>query len=298
MLQAAVGPDPAGVRALRGHSKRGLMRGSDCFQAHHPDSTMMRSLTAVPTVPSFFRRFWPLLAMGLAGVLGLLPQMVQMETARLPSELAVLPRPAQLALLLLNPMLLIVMGSALGAALAHRVPLGSILAGTAHGAMHGLATSALTGMALAAVLVAMELAWRPFLGAQAPALEPTGHVLQALWVGLLYGGIAEEIIMRWGLMSLLAWALHRTFAHRADRAPASLVIAAAVLSALVFAAAHLPALAAVTDVTPAVTARTVALNSVAGLVYGWLFWRQHLEAAMIAHAATHLGFALFRPLLQ
>jgi Type II CAAX prenyl endopeptidase Rce1-like len=259
---------------------------------------MMRPVTAVPTVPCFFRRFWPLLALGLVGVLGLLPQMAQMETARLPSELALLPRPAQAAVLLLNPMLLIVMGSALGAALAHRVSLGSVLAGTAPGAWRGLAPPALTGLALAAVLVAMELVWRPLLGAQAPALEPTGHLLQRLWVGLLYGGIAEEIIMRWGLMSLLAWALHRTFARRADRAPASLVMVAAVLSALVFAAAHLPALAAVTDLTPAVTARTVALNSVAGLVYGWLFWRQHLEAAMTAHAATHLGFALLRPLLQ
>lgn len=256
----------------------------------------MRSVNAVPTVPCFFRRFWPLLALGLVGVLGLLPQMAQMETARLPSGLAALPRPAQLALLLLNPLLLVVIGSALGAALAHRVPLGSVLAGTAPRTWRGLAPSALTGLVLAVVLVAMELAWRPFPGAQAPAPEPTGYMLHRLWLGLLYGGIAEEIIMRWGLMSLLSWALHRTFAHRADHAPASLVMAAAVLSALVFAAGHLPALAAVTDLTPPVIARTLALNSVAGLVYGWLFWRRHLEAAMTAHAATHLGFALFRPL--
>jgi membrane protease YdiL (CAAX protease family) len=35
----------------------------------------------------------------------------------------------------------------------------------------------------------------------------------------------------------------------------------------------------------------------AGVLYGWLFWRRHLEAAMACHAATHLGFAAWRILV-
>ena len=116
--------------------------------------------------------------------------MARVETDRLPFELAVLPCPAQLALLLLNPLLLILMGSTLGSALAHRVPLGTVLAGTATGSWSGLVPSASTGLALAAVLVAMGLARGPLLGAQVPALEPTGHMLQRLWIDLLYGRIA------------------------------------------------------------------------------------------------------------
>ncbi len=103
--------------------------------------------------------------------------------------------------------------------------------------------------------------------------------------------------MRWGLMSLFAWALHRTLARRVASVPGAVVMTAAPLSALVFAAGHRPALAALTELTPAAVARTLALNTVAGLVYGWPFWRRNLEAAMTAHAATHLGFALLRPLL-
>lgn len=254
-------------------------------------------MTVAAIFPGFSRRFGSLLALGLVGVLGLLPQVAQLGGSILPPELAALPRPAQVALLLLNPLLLVVMGTALGAALAHRVQLGSMLAGTVPVTWRGLVPSALAGLGLAALLVAMELAWRPFLAAQAAALEPAGSVLSRLWLGLLYGGVAEEIIMRWGLMSLFTWALHRTLARRSACVPSGVVMIAALLSALIFAVGHLPALAAVTELTPAVVARTLALNTVAGLVYGWLFWRLHLEAAMTAHAATHLGFALLRPLL-
>ena len=38
--------------------------------------------------------------------------------------------------------------------------------------------------------------------------------------------------------------------------------------------------------------RVVSLNALAGLFFGWLFWRYHLEAAMLAHASAHVGFAL------
>jgi membrane protease YdiL (CAAX protease family) len=38
--------------------------------------------------------------------------------------------------------------------------------------------------------------------------------------------------------------------------------------------------------------RVVILNSVAGLVYGWLYRRRSLEAAVVAHAATHIAFAV------
>jgi membrane protease YdiL (CAAX protease family) len=67
-----------------------------------------------------------------------------------------------------------------------------------------------------------------------------------------------------------------------------------VVAALVFAAGHLPALAAMVEPTPALVARTLALNAIAGLVYGWLFLTRGLEAAMLAHGATHVGFALAR----
>jgi membrane protease YdiL (CAAX protease family) len=69
------------------------------------------------------------------------------------------------------------------------------------------------------------------------------------------------------------------------------------LAAVMFAVGHLPVMAAQLDLTPAIVLRTLVLNSIAGLLYGWLFWRHHLEAAMVAHASTHMGFAAWRLVL-
>jgi hypothetical protein len=103
---------------------------------------------------------------------------------------------------------------------------------------------------------------------------------------MLYGGLAEEVILRWGVMSLMAWVLLSLAGVRRHRLAMGIAV---VLAAVLFAAAHLPVLAAQLELTPLVVARTLLINGVAGVLYGWLFWRRHLEAAMAAHAATHLG---------
>lgn len=103
--------------------------------------------------------------------------------------------------------------------------------------------------------------------------------------------------MRWGVMSLVAWALWR-LRHRSSAVatrPSHRVMWTAVgVSAVVFALAHLPAVAQSAALGPALVARTLALNALGGVVYGWLFWRRGLECAMLAHASTHAGLALVR----
>ncbi|MFC6976650.1 type II CAAX prenyl endopeptidase Rce1 family protein [Halomicroarcula sp. GCM10025709] len=64
--------------------------------------------------------------------------------------------------------------------------------------------------------------------------------------------------------------------------------AAIVVSAVLFGVGHLPALAQSVSLTPALIARTVLLNAVAGVLFGWLYWRRSLEAAMVAHASFHV----------
>ncbi len=62
--------------------------------------------------------------------------------------------------------------------------------------------------------------------------------------------------------------------------------------ALLFGVGHLGAVSAVAPLTAAVVARTVALNALAGVAFGWLFWRRSLEAAMLAHMAGHVVLTL------
>jgi membrane protease YdiL (CAAX protease family) len=66
---------------------------------------------------------------------------------------------------------------------------------------------------------------------------------------------------------------------------------AILLSALLFGLGHLPVVSALVPLTPVIVLRTVVLNAVGGLLFGWLFWRRSLEAAMLAHASANLGSA-------
>jgi Type II CAAX prenyl endopeptidase Rce1-like len=244
--------------------------------------------------PPFLRRAGPLALLGTIAVLSLLLQPLPAELLAKTPELAALPPLAQRAVLLANPLILVLAASALGAALAHRVGLRSVLAGTAPVAgWTGVAAwAAGSGFALGLALAAADAAVAPWLGSAWQALvaaAPGGAA--ATVMGVLYGGVAEEVMLRWGAMSLVACALALLLRSQARAASMALAVAVA---ALLFAAGHLPAVAAQLDLTPAIVARTLVLNGVAGLLYGWLFWRRHLEAAMVAHACTHLGLAAWR----
>ena len=121
-------------------------------------------------------------------------------------------------------------------------------------------------------------------------------IVDGLVGGVLYGGLSEEIMMRWGLMSFVAWAGARLFARDATRPPAAIFVSAIVIVALLFAAGHLPAAAMISSLSPAVVGRILLLNAVAGLLFGWLFWRRSLESAMVAHASVHVAFAVAQTL--
>lgn len=108
---------------------------------------------------------------------------------------------------------------------------------------------------------------------------------------ILYGGITEEILTRWGLMSLFAWALWR-MAGKGKLLP-SLLWAAITMAAALFAAGHLPFLFAITSQPrPLLIIVILLANFIPGLLFGWLFWRRGLEAAMFSHAFAHCVNAL------
>lgn len=105
---------------------------------------------------------------------------------------------------------------------------------------------------------------------------------------VLYGGITEELFLRWGFMSLLLWALWRTFQNKQETPSAYLVWVAIALSAFVFALAHLPAVSLeLGELSPTVTAFIISINTLVAMLFGILYWRYGLEKAMMAHAVAH-----------
>lgn len=106
---------------------------------------------------------------------------------------------------------------------------------------------------------------------------------------LLYGGITEEILIRWGLMTLLVWAGWRVF-QRAAGVPSAWVVWPAIgLSALIFGISHVPSVAVSMGAMPAAIIAYITVgNALFGVVAGYLFWRSGLEAAIMAHALAHV----------
>lgn len=106
---------------------------------------------------------------------------------------------------------------------------------------------------------------------------------------VLYGGITEEVLLRWGLMTALVWLAWRFLQRRQGTPRATNFWLAIVVSALLFAAGHLPAAAVlIGHLTAELVLFVVGVNTAFGVLFGWLYWRYGLEAAMIAHATAHL----------
>lgn len=106
-----------------------------------------------------------------------------------------------------------------------------------------------------------------------------------IWGRVLYGGIAEEVLSRWGLMSALAW----LFSLPLGEGSYTAMWLAIVVSGILFGLGHAPSyLAAGCRRTPAFVSTMLVLNLWASLIFGWLFWQYGLLAAMVAHALFHL----------
>jgi hypothetical protein len=252
---------------------------------------------------SFRQRFWPLFLLGLAGISTLPLILVPMIRAgALPEGIPDLPVPVLAALSLINPVLYLAIGTALGAWLTPKLGLTSLVAerteaGTAvwpH--LRAAAPLAVAiGISLSVLTVFLDKAFQPFLSAewrQAAAEMPAPGGLGPLVSGVLYGGLTEEIILRWGVLSFFAWAAWRLFQGGGGCPRPGVMWTAIALAALLFGVGHLPAAAAIAPLDTTQVLRVVSLNALAGLFFGWLFWRRHLEAAMLAHASAHVGLAL------
>lgn len=135
----------------------------------------------------------------------------------------------------------------------------------------------LVGVAGAAILLAYG-----HLTAQAFAEVPTPAM--PLVTRLLYGGVAEEILARWGVLSLvMVGAMKLGIGNNR-----SFWIANA-LAALLFGAGHFGLLFTLMPHPPAWLITAVLIgNAAPALGFGWLYRQHGPESAILAHGTTHL----------
>jgi len=129
-------------------------------------------------------------------------------------------------------------------------------------------------------------------------IEPIAAASTPLWQGFLaafYGGIGEEILLRLFFVTLLVWIMWR-FSRSNDVKPSTTTIWVAIVSAaIIFGLGHLPATAVLTTITPLIILRAVLLNGIGGVIFGWLYWKKGLEAAIIAHFITDIVLLVIFP---
>jgi hypothetical protein len=245
----------------------------------------------------FGKTFLALFGLGLLGVLSLIP-LIMTQLDALPPEMAAMPTPVVVLLSLLNPIILLAIAVAVGTLLAHRVGLRSLVAekvrvGTAvwPNLRPHLPLAFVSGLVFSIIVLGLDQLMDPFANAEMIGEMPNeGNPFAQLLLGLLYGGITEELLLRWGFMSLLTWLGWRVLQRGQGVPRPAIMWAAIILAAILFGVGHLPALAAIVVLTPLLIFRTILLNALGGLLFGWLFWRRNLETAMVAHAAGHVGF--------
>jgi len=102
---------------------------------------------------------------------------------------------------------------------------------------------------------------------------------------VLYGGIIEEVLLRFGLMSLIIWIASKITKSVNNN---GIYIAGIVIAALLFAAGHLPATAQMLGLSPVSVIRTLLLNFLPGIGFGYLYWKHGLAYAMLGHISTHV----------
>jgi membrane protease YdiL (CAAX protease family) len=252
-----------------------------------------------------FKQFLILLMLGSIGIVLITIMSIplaQQQLTELPADVVASLPPLWVVLLLqgLQSSVLLAIASLIGIFCTRAVGLHSHLidawvlhrAGAASFKLASLGTelkwSLGIGAATTIVILGIDRLLQPQLSEALQAYNKTDPNWLTSLTAVFYGGITEEIMVRWGLMSLLVWVAWKLFRQGVTLPSQWIYQLAIILSALVFGLGHLPATAAITPLTSWVILRTVVLNGIAGIAYGWLFWHYSLEAAIIAHGSFHV----------
>jgi membrane protease YdiL (CAAX protease family) len=132
------------------------------------------------------------------------------------------------------------------------------------------------------VILGLAFLFQPFM----PQTAQSTTLNIALWKRALasfYGGITEELLLRLFLMTLIAWVFWKIGLREGEQPSRLAFWLAIALSALLFGVGHLPSAAALWSLTPIVITRTMLLNSLLGIAFGFLYWQWGLEYAMLSH---------------
>jgi hypothetical protein len=136
-----------------------------------------------------------------------------------------------------------------------------------------LLLSILGGAASAAVILLLDR----IFSRKMPSAKAETPTRKQAFLASFYGGISEEVLMRLFLMTLAVYLLSLLSEG------AWIYWAGIIAAAFMFGAGHLPASYQIYGKSSVVTFRTIVLNMVPGIFFGYLYWKYGIEMAMAAH---------------
>lgn len=120
--------------------------------------------------------------------------------------------------------------------------------------------------------------------------QKIGQTLQpTLAVRFLYGGFTEEILLRFGLMTIAVWLSSRLY----KGTKCITYWTGIIIASIIFAIGHFPAVFnSLHNPSLVIISYILIGNSVGGIMFGWLYWKKGLESAFIAHVFAHVILVL------
>jgi hypothetical protein len=226
---------------------------------------------------------------GIASIVPLIPQLLSLQPAELPMsvEMVQVISVAQSSILLL---LMIWLGSVFSKKVGLSAPVVFAIA-RSESALNQLKPQLLPAVIGGVVGGIFILLFSGMLSSYLPPeFISAGEKLMPPWyTKMLYGGITEELLIRWGLMSFFVWGSYRITQKVGSEIRSYNYVIAIVLSALIFGLSHLPVAFTVSpEITASLVAYIILGNAAFGFIAGYLYWKRGLECAIAAHIIAHI----------
>lgn len=107
---------------------------------------------------------------------------------------------------------------------------------------------------------------------------------------VLYGGVVEEVVVRWGLLNVVTF-FALMFAKQINN---TIIIFSIFMSGLLFAVGQIPAYIAAGCISSRRFLYSLVLLSLfQSLIFGFLFWQYGLIAAILGHMLFHIGWGYY-----
>ncbi|WP_018659949.1 CPBP family glutamic-type intramembrane protease [Allofustis seminis] len=110
---------------------------------------------------------------------------------------------------------------------------------------------------------------------------------------VIYQGITEEILLRWGLMTISIY----IFSSQGENQQDWVFIAGIIFATILYLLTRYRSFSVMTSsLTPLLGAR-LAIQSIGGIAFGILYWKHHLEAAIVGHITCQVMTVILTAIL-